>query len=127
MQTLTIIRGLPGSGKTTLAHQIALASGAVVIEADQYFTRKNGEYVFNALDLASAHNWCFDTAANNLCKGNSVIVSNTFTRKWEYERYLDLAEDLKIKTVLLVCKSSFKSVHNVPQDQLERMAARWED
>ena len=45
-KTLYILRGIPGSGKTTHAKRLAGTNG-VIISADDYFMR-DGEYCFDA-------------------------------------------------------------------------------
>ena len=35
---ITVIRGLPGSGKSSYAHQLAEKTGAIVIEPDAFVT-----------------------------------------------------------------------------------------
>jgi len=49
-----LIRGLPGSGKTTMAKKI---EGFEHFEADQYF-EKDGSYEFDPSELNSAHEEC---------------------------------------------------------------------
>lgn len=44
-------RGLPGSGKSTVARTLA----PVVTEADQFFVRPDGSYGFNPALLGRAH------------------------------------------------------------------------
>ena len=42
-----MIRGLPGSGKSTLAKNLSEDGRYPVFSVDQYFTDKNGVYVFD--------------------------------------------------------------------------------
>lgn len=51
-----IIRGAPGSGKTSLARQILAANpqGHAIFEADDYFRTSDG-YKFDASKLQEAH------------------------------------------------------------------------
>ncbi len=42
-QTLTLVRGLPGSGKSTYAKTL----NAVLVEADQFFIDSNDTYQFD--------------------------------------------------------------------------------
>jgi len=51
---LYIVRGIPGSGKSTIAKTL----GGIQIESDQYFIDSNGEYKFDASKLHNAHNYC---------------------------------------------------------------------
>ena len=86
---LVLIRGLPGSGKTTMARVLALV-GYEHHEADQYFERA-GVYTFNAAELPKAHAWCLDRAQDSMARGASCVVANTFTRRWEMQPYLAAA------------------------------------
>ena len=43
MSKLTIFRGLPGSGKTTMARKLAAQTGAILIEPDELLI-ENGVY-----------------------------------------------------------------------------------
>ena len=122
MKTLYIIRGLPGSGKSTYAKSL----GVPYFEADMYFM-KNGEYVFDRNQLHRAHTWCFDTVAGHV-KGNfNVAVSNTFTTVKELKPYVDLAREHGYNVSIIEVKTSYGSVHNVPEETLARMAARWQE
>ena len=56
---LILIRGLPGSGKTTLAKQLLTDFQAKHFEADMYFENHAGEYHFNPMQLPQAHEWLF--------------------------------------------------------------------
>ena len=55
-KVLFIVRGLPGSGKTTLAKSL----GSVHFEADMYFMEGN-EYKFDITKIKKAHEWCQNT------------------------------------------------------------------
>lgn len=121
---LLLIRGLPGSGKTTMAKEYAKA-GYAHCEADQYF-EAGGEYRFDPVKLRPAHDDCLRRAIAALDAGRSVVVSNTFTRLWEMEPYLKAAKKRKINVRIVEATGSWPNVHGVPQDAIERMRARWE-
>lgn len=126
MTKLTIIRGLPGSGKSTLAKKLAAEQGAVHCEADMYFMN-NGQYVFAPSKLRHAHKWCQDFAESNLRAGNNVIVSNTFTQKWEMKAYIDAAQSTGAEVEIITATGNYGSIHDVPTASIERMRDRWED
>jgi hypothetical protein len=70
---LLLIRGLPGSGKTTMAKKYAQA-GYVHCEADQYF-EVGGEYRFDGSKLRAAHDDCLRRAIAAMDAGRSVVVA----------------------------------------------------
>ena len=116
--TLTIIRGLPGSGKTTLAREM----GAPFFEADQFFEDEKGDYRFDGPRITFAHAWCLAQVKASLESGSDTTVSNTFTRRWEFQPYLDLGFPVRIIEV----HGPWKSIHAIPEASLAKMRDRWE-
>jgi len=122
MKQLYIIRGLPGSGKTTLAHKLS----PIVYEADQYFMA-DGVYQFNPALIKKAHAWCQAQVVQSMQHEAPVIaVSNTSTQKWEYQPYIDFAKQFGYEVFVIVCQNDFGNIHGVPPEAMERMRSRWE-
>ena len=69
MKQLILLRGLPGSGKSTFANLL----GGIHVEADQYFMQ-DGEYKFDASKLKQAHNWCKLRVEHSMEDGVDKIV-----------------------------------------------------
>lgn len=86
---MVIVRGLPGSGKSTFAK--ARYPEAVHCEADMFF-ELGGEYRFDPKRLNQAHAWCQGRAIQALQDGRDVVVSNTFVKVWELTPYVEMAE-----------------------------------
>lgn len=120
MNILYIIRGLPGAGKSTLAKMIAPDNN---YSADDYF--KNIKWDKSL--LGSAHAYCKSCTELAMMAGiQTIAVANTFTRKWEYEPYRELAEEYGYKVIELIAKSDFESVHDVPAPKIKEMEERFE-
>lgn len=123
MKTLYIVRGLPGSGKSSLAKKLT----ELVYSADDFFTNKKGEYNFNAKLLGKAHEWCWGKVRDAMFIGaNAVAVANTFTQAWEAERYYQIAEEYGYSVFVIECQNDFGNVHDVPQESIDAMKERWE-
>lgn len=120
-----IVRGLPGSGKTTEAKRLAKKYNAVHLEADDYFM-VNGEYKFDRSKLHEAHKDCFNRFKAAINANKNVIVANTFVRFWEFKRYFRYAKEKGYLIHVVECKWHYKSVHDVPEETLERMKRDWD-
>jgi predicted kinase len=121
MRNLVLIRGLPGSGKTTLAKR--LFPNYRLCEADQYFTDDNGDYFFDPTQLPDAHADCLKRATELLDQGYDVVVCNTFIKKHHTYPYLRLRTNSKL---VIVANGEFESVHNVPRATVVRMREEFE-
>lgn len=129
MKQLILLRGLPGSGKSTFAKSL----GGIHIEADQYFM-DNGVYKFDATQLKNAHNYCqSQTRAwmghnGEQISVDKIIVSNTFTTREELAPYLKLAEEFGYQVVCLIVENRHgsSSVHSVPEEKIKQMKDRFE-
>lgn len=102
---LIVLRGVPGSGKSTVAQKLMTESvnmgymSATICSADDYFYRPDGVYDWNPTKLKNAHRWCFEKAKEEMkgtdCLGSTdlIIVDNTNIKKSHYQKYLDLATE----------------------------------
>jgi hypothetical protein len=92
------------------------------IEADMFF-EVDGKYVYDVSRIREAHDWCKRMTREALSRGDNVIVSNTFTRLLEMEPYYEMgAHQVRV----IEADGCWESLHGVPPEMLERMAARWE-
>ena len=124
MVSLTLVRGIPGSGKSTIAKKIAAATGAAHFEADMFFMQ-DGEYKFDVQKLHQAHSWCMNETLKNLANDRDVVVSNTFTTIKELRSYFEIAKTFGIVPNVVLAQNQFTNVHNVPEDKLAQMRQRF--
>ena len=123
---LFIIRGLPGSGKTTLAEKLK-ETGVIddYFEADMFFTNEKGVYKYDSNRIKDAHVWCKRKIFQGLLEGKKVAVSNTFSRHWEFVDYIQFVKAVDISYTVIECKGNWKSKH-VSEVIVETMRERWE-
>ena len=121
---LTLIRGLPGAGKSTYAQ--THFSKSLHFEADQFFELNNGEYKFDPALISCAHDWCYSNTVKALRWGYDVVVTNTFTQIWELDRYLAIPTLVYIDIKVIELRTQFQNIHGVPEAKLKQMAARWQ-
>ena len=123
MLKLTLIRGLPGSGKSTYAKKLQ-DENTLHYEADMYFMF-SGEYKFDKNLLKAAHIWCKRMTKEGLEQNKNVVVSNTFSEIWEMKPYVELAKKFNAALEIIEMKHKFESVHDVPKETIQKMKRRW--
>ena len=108
---------------------------------DDYFMVR-GEYQFDPSKLGEYHQKNLNAADDYMkrFKGGVVstsaicIIDNTNTQHWEYEKYIQSAENNGFMVQIISIDWDAKAIplyaernsHGVPMEAIYRMAARWE-
>jgi len=132
---IILMRGLPGSGKTTLARRIASEEGAVVFSTDDFWIGEDGRYRFDPERLGEAHGWNLDRTRRMLSDGRSVVVDNCNTKGEHMAPYVELATEYGAEVEKRVAPLNgeeldflfYNNGHNVPYHIIEKMREEWED
>lgn len=126
------MRGLPGSGKSTRAAQLAGECGAIHSTDD--FFMVDGEYVFDPAMLGRYHDRNYASFVESLGKGVPVVIcDNTNSQTWEWERYYLVARDYGYRVVFIEIghppteECARRTTHGVPVEVIRRMIERWEE
>jgi len=119
--TVIILRGLPGSGKTEFAFDLWGSMGATIVSANNYMVDDDGEYSFDIHKIPSSNDSCksdFDTAIAN--EDNCIVVDNLNIQGWEFEQYkLDaVAKGYKVRVLTVENHHNGKSDDSVFSDNL---------
>ena len=128
MGSLFVIRGLPGSGKTSFVKTVMAQMNGLTAhyEADQFPGIYEGG-LFHPELLREAHEWCLNRALGALAVGYTcVFVSNTFSRRWEITPYYDGAVAKGHTVFILMAEGDYPNVHGVPEAKIDKMIDRWE-
>lgn len=147
MNTVFILRGPPGSGKSTWVK--THYAEAAIFSADQFFTRKEvvqrveggppverETYRFDISRLAEAHQDCLCRFIDAIMRGiPEIVVDNTNIHHWEYRPYKKIAAFAGYETKIVefrpetlkdtkVCID--RNVHGVPPETITRMCMEFE-
>ena len=128
---LILLRGLPGSGKTTLGFVIlqTMQQQPEVLSADNFFVDDKGNYNFDSSKLKEAHNMCQQKCADRMrMEISRIVVANTFTQEWEMTPYFEMADryGYRVHTVIVENRHGSVNIHGVPNDKLKEMGNRFE-
>ena len=130
MKTVVILRGLPGSGKSTIA---ALFQPCALVSMDLYWTFDGKEYKFDYTKLKEAVQWTHDQFVHYLDSQDlahqRIVVDNVSYKKEHFQFFLDEAKkrDCLIHVVHIERPlDELQSKHGVPFDTITRQAEQWE-
>ena len=148
MKKVFLIRGLPGSGKSTKAKELVelykpqcKEVDPAHLETDRFFARKTswnetGEYKFVPEKLGIAHHWNLNRFKDLIDLAfEVVIVSNTFTIKSELKPYVEYAHSRNYEIELLESSTPWawdveecfkKNIHGVPKESIQKMLNRFQ-
>lgn len=123
---LLIIRGLPGSGKSTFADFLcSIIPNAKRFETDDYWYDKDGNYNFDFSKIGLAHKDNENKVEQAMIdKVPYIIVSNTSTKESEVNTYIKLAQkyDYDYNVITKENWLGTKNIHNVDDKTLSKMA-----
>lgn len=121
--TLIIVRGWPGSGKSTLVKQ--LLKNLHHMEADQFLYKSDGTYHYTSGRMAKAHEKCrFDTRKLLISKENVVVANTTLSTKGLHE-YLSVAYKVGAKVAIIECTGQYKSIHGLTRSKISDLRCKF--
>ena len=137
--TVLFLRGISGSGKSTVSTLLTKAFGAdktVICSADDYLM-EDGVYKFELSKLSDAHKQCIKSLEASLKSPNVryIIMDNTHTRLWHLQAAEEIARkhgskihyiDIVVpdKTHLGLCLN--RQRHNVSKATILAQWTNWE-
>lgn len=123
-----VLRGIPGSGKSTYAAQHHPC--AVVCSADAWFVGADGMYRFDPRQLPQAHQACMRRFLEALQAGApEIVVDNTATSAIEVAPYVLVGEalgaEVEIVTIRAAPEAAYaRQTHGVPSEAFAGMVRR---
>ena len=124
MATLHLVRGIPGSGKSSFVRKTF--PGILHIENDM-FHMHDGKYDWHSEHMKDAISWCAEMVKTALENSMDVVVANTFTKKKFIEFYKKLADEYHAKFNVYRCIGNFKNVHGLTNSTVKNFEDNMED
>ncbi len=129
-----IIRGLPSTGKSTIAKLLTQSHG-VAICVDEYLTTPDGDYCFTKDHFIEAQKMC-KIDCEQLMKNNTdlIVLHNTMAEAWESKDYFEMAQNFGYQTHVLNLYDSGnndqelanRNHHAMPSHLIQKMRQKWD-
>lgn len=131
-KTMIILRGPPGSGKTTIANILATSRSVPRVLSLDKFRIVDGRYRFDASrekEVLAEYRVALKEALDD--EEECIILDNVHSRRWEYKREEELGKKYGYRVFVLEVQEDFwtcleRMVHPVPFEKLREIFERWE-
>jgi NEDD4-binding protein 2 len=131
MNKLIIMRGLPGSGKSTKA-QLLVGDGKIYATDDYW----GDDYAFDRARIGEAHEWNQQRVHEAIVAGVSpIVVDATNMQMWEMQPYVEFANAFNYDISFHESDAPWKfdaeelaqrNRHGVPIEIIKQMLMNWE-
>lgn len=122
-----VFRGLPGSGKSTAARTLAAAIKGVHLESDAYLYNEDGVYQWTQERRDAAIARVQNEAREALASGKPLVLAQVFPTHASMQWVRNLSAEFGAPLFIATMRGIHGSIHNVPQDVVADMAARFKD
>ncbi len=131
---ITVIRGLPGSGKSSYAHELAKQTGAIIIEPDAFVT-VDGEYLYDTARWGKARYLARQIMRLIATTQESdIIYADVLPTRQEVADMLkdigQYVQGLRYRVIdmqpIMLEESRKRNRHNVRDADIEHMIELWE-
>lgn len=128
MLNLIILRGAPGSGKSTFCNKLIerYKDYVVTVCSNDQFMFEDGKYKWSEQKLNKAMVLCFIKCIRALEDEHEIIViDNTNLTPKYYEKYIIAAEFYGYKVYFCHLKGEYQNIHGVSETQVNESRSKY--
>ncbi len=131
MRVAFIMRGVPGSGKSTIAKVIVGKDG--IIHCTDDLRMKTGKYVFDPVESKIQHRANFRYFCRSLRRKLPVVICDNTNIRWDsFKKYIRAAQNAGYLVAIVTiphptaASAARRTSHNVPIDVIKKMINDWQ-